>query len=152
MALSRFDGVAKKVVVAAEGGMSQVDDRDNMLQDFVHSINMAGHKTSLPVVLQVGGFLISGDLIGGKEYFELLGNDLSSFIDNFSIRQIYKERGEKIYSDDEYKQDSAISYIHLKNAKFFHPDSKPMPDNIGFVWRCRLTAVHGFAIGRLAPV
>ena len=52
-----------------------VDSKDWFLQDLIEIVNSG--KMSFDVTLTVGGFLVSGTLVGGKEYFEGFGEEFS---------------------------------------------------------------------------
>lgn len=128
----------------------RVDDKDWFLQNLVNIVNSGG--LSFGVTLNVGGFLVSGQLVGGKEYFEGFGSDFAgAFSDSESAEYIQKsfaKHGE-IYSSDK-ETSPPPSYIHLKEAKFFNTNGNPIPGNRGIWWRGRLSQVDGFSLGSLS--
>ena len=92
------------------------------------------------VSLVVGGLIISGQIIGSGLYFEAIRDQL--------------ERS----SDEEEEApfelpplDHKPSFIHLRDARVFHPGGSAVPSNEGIVWRGRLDSVDGFWFGKLAP-
>lgn len=129
----------------------QTDDKaDWFLQSFVTMFNE--NNGSMGLTLVTHGFLVSGQLIGGKEYFEGFGDDLASAIPNGGdkIKQTYKEMGEKVYNREKEGNSHAPTFIHLKNAKFFHPNGQPIPTNRGVLWRGRISEISGFSLGQLS--
>lgn len=128
----------------------RVDDKDWFLQSLVSIVNSGGF--SFGVTLNVGGFLVSGQLIGGKEYFEGFGGDFSgSFQDAEtaeSVKASFAQYGD-IYSSDK-EPPPPPSYIHIKEAKFFNTNGNPIPGNRGVWWRGRISQIDGFSLGSLS--
>ena len=121
-----------------------------------------GAELSLPITLNVSGVLISGHMVSGHKYFEGFANDLKNGMYN-----IKEENAEKfispfrklgdIYSTDKREHEdepdqprSLPKFIHLKDARIFHPNSQPIPANRGVWWRGRLEAIDGFILGILS--
>lgn len=103
------------------------------------------------ITLSAVGFLVSGQLVGGKEYFEGFASDFASGFGDTSAAEDIKaalSRYGEIYSsgDDE---PPPPTYIHIKSAKFFHNSGKPIPGNRGVWWRGRISEVAGFSLGEL---
>jgi hypothetical protein len=107
---------------------------------------------SLSVTLQVGGQLVSGDLISGLNYFETMaekmktaqGNAESHITDALaSIMESLKDA----YKPEANGPDQLPpTYIHLRNARFV---GLPGTSATGIYWRGRLSAVDGFVIASL---
>lgn len=117
-----------------------------------HLVNIANKdQFGFGITLNVGGMLVSGLLTSGKQYFEGFGTDFATiFEDNKDaeeVRKTFNKHGE-IY-DTEASKTNPPSYIHLKNAKFFNTQGKPIPSNRGVWWRGRITEIHGFSLGSL---
>jgi len=136
--------------------VSIVDGKDWFLQSIIDTVINEG--IDIGVTLTIGGTIISGMLIGGRKYFEQLGDMLADQSkDDDDITNVlgtgWKQYSE-IYSKPEGTPDGwrppAASYIHLKDAKIFMPGQKPIPTNNGFLWRGRLSSVDGFSIGNLS--
>ena len=127
----------------------RVDDKDWFLQSLVNIVNSGSFNFG--VTLNVGGFLVSGQLVGGKEYFEGFGSDFAGAFCGGEIAETIKKtfagHGD-IYSSDNETSPSP-SYIHLKDAKFFNTNGNPIPGNRGVWWRGRLSQVDGFSLGSL---
>ncbi|WP_310707563.1 hypothetical protein, partial [Burkholderia multivorans] len=106
--------------------------------------------------LFVGGLLVSGQLVGGKKFFEGFG---AAFGGAFSkpetaaeIRQNFAKFGDMYVTEDgSYKEDmESPHYIHLQDARSFHPSGAPIPGNGGVWWRGRIREVDGFNLGSLS--
>lgn len=121
---------------------------DWFLQNLVSMANDDGFEVG--ITLTVNGFLVSGQLIGGRKYFEKFGTLFESAIkpeEKDSIASKYRELGESVYSDDLHKDDP--TYIHLNDVKFFQTSGNPIPSMTGVLWRGRLSEVNGFLLGAL---
>lgn len=134
-------------------GVTQVeiiDDKDWFLQDLVKIVNSGGF--SFGITLNVGGLLVSGQLVGGKEYFEGFGSDFAGVFSDSETAKVVQEsfakRGE-IYSSDKETL-FPLTYIHVKEARFFNNSGKPIPGNRGVWWRGKLSQVNGFSLGSLS--
>lgn len=105
--------------------------------------------TPCHLTLNVGGCLISGYLISYDEYLEafMFGHLKQGFDD---AREQLKAQG-KLEEDNEKEESSKPPrrFIHLKDARFFHPGGVPIPANEGVLWRGKLSAVDGFLYGLL---
>lgn len=132
-------------------------DADWFLQLLVKILNSGGD--TFLITLNVGGLLISGALIGGKEYFDLMADYFGGIYKEYESNN--KEAGETVdkairslgetYSPANSSSNSNNNephYIHLRNAKFYSPISgQGMPGSEGVLWRGRLESVDGFFIG-----
>ncbi|HHQ4529688.1 TPA: gas vesicle accessory protein GvpU [Aeromonas hydrophila] len=105
---------------------------------------------SFGITLTVGGTLISGQLISGKEYFDYLANLLrrdehaEDSVSNTLSREM-KWMSENIYSNPDSNK---TVYIHLKDAQHYSGVT-PVPTNGGY-WRGRLCDVSGFTLGAMS--
>lgn len=115
---------------------------------------------SLPIkfgiTLNVGGFLVSGDLISGAEYFKGFASDFSGGLAGNpetaeAFRKTITRLGEETYKADgkDAEHQRLPSYIHLKDARFFSTTGNPIPGNRGVWWRGRISEVSGFILGSL---
>jgi hypothetical protein len=127
----------------------------------VNSTEQRQIRLGIPVTLNVGGFLLSGYMIGGREYFE----EFSRTVEEGLPDELVGEEGQEgvaapfrrltdLYSPEEDVPEGRLSqerfdFVHLRDARFFHPDSAPLPSNQGILWRCKLEAVDGFTLGLL---
>lgn len=125
---------------------------DWFLQLLVEMVNQS--TISIGITLQLGGILVTGDLISGKAYFEGFGEDLSGPFKQFpdaaeSIKETFSKCGE-VYRVEDAGKEPRPEFIHLKNAQFFIPAARPIPTDHGVWWRGRISEVAGFVLGRLS--
>lgn len=127
------------------------------LRTLVGMVNGMLSGGSIPVTLIVGGVVISGQMIGGAEYFRLFGNDFAegllagSAVDaetTEGIAATYSRTGESIYADADDEFRPPPSFIHLKNARIVHAQGM-IPTNRGILWRGRIEMVGGWSLGAL---
>jgi hypothetical protein len=119
--------------------------KDWLLQGLVDLSNKNGLR--ITITLNVGGTLISGLLISGEEYFELLAQSLeqTGVLENLveQIRQLSKI----VYGEESGDtQNDLPSYIHLKNTKFYN-SARGLPTDGVALWRGKINSVDGFFIG-----
>jgi hypothetical protein len=132
---------------------------DPWLATFVRIANRGGGEVQ--VTLNVGGTLVSGKLVGAKEYFQGVINEFQKATEGLSPQSVayWRDIGKQIAElpaapkEEEGKEElvNLPAFIHLMNARFFYPNAKPIPANRGVWWRGRLDAVDGFAFGELLP-
>ena len=123
-----------------------IADNKDWLQQLIHIANIS--ESVWQITLNVSGFLVSGTLIGGEEYFESLGNEMSRGLSAEAaktIKDLFSSPA-SFYTSDIYKE-KPNGYIHLKDAKFFHPGGAPVPNNRGVLW---IEEVSGFSFGLLS--
>ncbi|MBR7961437.1 gas vesicle protein [Burkholderia vietnamiensis] len=129
-------------------------ENDWFLQSLVSIVDSSDY--SFGITLFVGGVLISGQLVGGKKYFEgfgaAFGGALSDPEAAAQTRENFAKFGSMYVSEDgSYKQDmESPHYIHLQDARCFHPSGTPIPSNGGVWWRGRIREVAGFTLGSLS--
>lgn len=128
-------------------------ENDWFLQELVSMVNRTGN--SIGITLFVGGVLVSGQLIGGKHYFDGFADTFAAGTDNPDDATWFKDMFSKlgdvyVEPDGTYKQDAELPhYIHLKDARTFHPSGNPIPGTGGVWWRGRIREVNGFNLGVL---
>jgi len=135
----------------------KITEADWFLQHLVAVVNSSGF--SIGITLQVSGMLVTGELIGGKAYFEGFSSEFSGALkesekevdsvrDHFlSIGGVYDEPENALFSP---KQEQSPHFIHLKNARFMHTAGSPLPTNRAVWWRGRISEVSGFVLGSLS--
>jgi hypothetical protein len=128
--------------------------------ELVRRANTGG--LSLGLTLCVGGVLVSGALIGGREYFEGFADDVATAVADPTIagkvREFFRSPA-AMYRQEEGRAGEAIdpemaeplSYIHLKRPRFLTANGKPIPGKNGNYWRGKLSAVDGFVLGLQEP-
>ena len=107
------------------------------------------------ITLNIGGFLISGILVSGKDYFEGFAEEISSgYRDEKIVESLRKAFGSfaKKYDRIENPEEKRPfpHYIHLKEARFFNTSGNPLPGNRAVWWRGRISQVQGFILGLLS--
>ncbi|WP_323920134.1 MULTISPECIES: gas vesicle accessory protein GvpU [Aeromonas] len=105
---------------------------------------------SIGITLTIGGTLVSGLLISGKEYFDSLALELSKDSENtlsMAIAEEMKNISNSIYDSNLERGHVSTVYIHLKKARHYTGD-KSIP-NDGAYWRGKLCDVSGFTFGSL---
>lgn len=117
-------------------------------------VGLAERGCSMGITVTSGGMMLTGNVISGRQYFELLGASfkgantqgavdlrevLSSSFDGF--KDIYP-------SSDALPEDYVAqpSFLHLKDAKFLAGSSISRG---GALWRIKLADVSGFTLGTM---
>jgi hypothetical protein len=128
----------------------------------VQGVEQQGVELAVPVTLNVGGYLVSGYVISGKEYFEefaeLVARGLPDAFDEERKQTIAKSFNNlrNIYDTTEDRVEDVIAqggynFVHLRDALFLHPSGDTIPSTSGMLWRTKLEAVDGFTLGMLRP-
>jgi hypothetical protein len=127
---------------------------DSILLDVILSTEMGFYgENPIEIILTVGGYLIGGQLISHKEWFE---NQISPPEQKQGEKETAESKPEETEpeaakaNDGEKEQPNYVrKFIHLKNAKFFHGNTQIPVNTDGFYWRGKLTSVDGFMFGSL---
>lgn len=105
-------------------------------------------ERTFAVTLNVGGLIITGEVVSEAKYFEAL-NEAMRLALAFAPESpgpldpvIEELRASKT-------DDQEVQHIHLIDAQIFAPGTGLIPTNGGVPWRGRLSAVDGFIVGRL---
>jgi hypothetical protein len=105
------------------------------------------------ITLQIGGLLVSGNLVNGARYFEGFASEFAGGFPDAeiaeNIRKAIESHGVVYKPNDEDSKRSQPTFIHLREARFFNTAGKPVPVNKGVWWRGRLSEVSGFVLGSL---
>ena len=125
--------------------------KDWFLQFLVNLANK--NRFELDITLTVGGTLISGTLVGVRQYFD----DLSTYFaspfgsekNSGVIAETFKKIGDQCTCVSPSEKTETPSYIHLKNATFGHVQGEQISSNAGTWWRGRISEVQGFTPGKL---
>jgi hypothetical protein len=133
---------------------------DNALEILVAAVNRA-QSIEIGVTLHVSGIVVSGLLISGQSFFDLLGRWLAETgsSENAPIREalagwpahfVEQYRADERRPDDsedhgEGRPPRTITYIHMRDASVVGPGLPPLP---GILWRGRLSHVSGWSLGR----
>jgi hypothetical protein len=128
-----------------------VPSKDWFLQFLVNLANK--NRFELDITLTVGGILISGRLVGVRQYFDDLSTYFAGSFDSGKkteeIKETFKKIGDQCACVSSSEQTENPSYIHLKNVHFYNAQGKLLSDDAGVWWRGRLSEVQGFAPGKL---
>jgi hypothetical protein len=125
---------------------------------FLQSLaNVAANGVEFDLTLLVGGFLVSGMLVGERKYFESFATDFSSTFPREAAEEVKKTMmapADIIKKAEEESSDSRplSEFIHLREARFFNTSGNPIPGNRGILWRGRVSEVSGFMLGTLSAV
>jgi hypothetical protein len=118
-------------------------------------VTLANEKTmTIGITLSVGGILISGELASGKDYLEVMGDQLASAFQGLSeqsvetIRAGFKDLANRLYTPGTNSDEVKTEYIHIRNARYYIPGNEPIPTTSAIWWRGRLECVDGFTIGK----
>src|ERR1051325_4340034 len=132
-------------------GQQPTPDLDWFLQILVGITNTG--SIAFPVTLMVGGLLVSGHLISAKAYFDSFADTFKTGLDEHldpgeenekGIVARLRKIGEDVYGSSKENLTKAqkdarygSEFIHIRNAKIFHPEGKVIPANQGVLWRGR---------------
>lgn len=145
-------------MVEAQSGNTRPRAVDGFLQSLVSIVN--DESASIPITLSVGGLLVSGDLIGGKTYFNEFARQFKDGFRDISsetaatIEESFKRLGD-VYDPirKESQRNAPIPkphLVHLRDAQMYPSGGSPQASEKGVLWRGRLEAVDGFSLGRLS--
>ena len=98
----------------------EVFEQEDLSSDFFleNLVNSASFGMSMGITLSVGGILVSGMLINGKQYFELFGEMFGGGL-GLEVGKVYEDQIKGLGATyDNLPDDDKPVYIHLKNAKF----------------------------------
>lgn len=136
------------------------ESQDWFFESLVSSVN--GTDVTIGITVSIGGILVSGELVSGHLYFEGIANlapkDSKTYEYFKSYGDIYlkkdSEESEEKNNDATEKSDekpkSSIRFFHIKNAKYFHPSGRALPDQDGIWFRGKINTVDGFTFGILS--
>ena len=142
----------KEMTLAADEA-TQADSEDIFLRILVDVVNQ--NVGQFDVTLTVGGLLVTGIIVSGKDYFAGIADEIRSSTNDGSntLADVFQRVGSDIYqSSDEAQEDGGPlpAFIHLRDAHFVSPGERPIPANRGVYWRGRLSAVDGFCFGTMS--
>ena len=109
---------------------------DGILSFWIDLVELGeGKAPPVAVTLTLKGLLVTGEIVGHKEYLDGIGlmDVVTKFFGPTPERSYFEPR----------------SYIHLKEAQFFFGADRPIPTEGGVLWRGRLSEVDGFSMGRM---
>ena len=144
-------------MAAHEGDKYTSPPHDWLLATYVHVANSG--SVSFGITLNVSGSIVSGTLIGWREY-------MTGVVDKEWASAQFKDKETKdgfleamseprrLLEADQLGEDDGdaarVGFIHLRNTHIHSPDGGVIPSNSGSYWRGRLSSVDGFVIGALS--
>jgi hypothetical protein len=118
-------------------------------------VNMANTSDiRMDITLQLNGFLVSGQLVGGAVYFDAIGEGFAKALgDAAGLKETFAALRDRHYpkNEDEATPKPGPTFVHMKDARFYNNGGLPIPSNGGVWWRGRLSEVSGFTLGSLSP-
>ena len=120
---------------------------------------------SFGITLSLGGTLVTGTLVSGKQYFEGFAEQFAAAWpgdDPDAVRaalskfaRIYESSEEGRAEAKESDSESSVEpprpgYIHLKNARIMRQGNVMVPSDRLAWWRSRISAVDGFTLGEIS--
>jgi hypothetical protein len=117
---------------------------DLVLESIVSAVNRSP-AGGIPITLYVGGIVVSGEMIGDRQYAELAGREVAS-----GGSETHRRLGQTIADFAVAAVDPAASpqHVNLREVVLAMPGSHTLTVNA--VWRGRLAAVDGYSWGRIA--
>jgi hypothetical protein len=124
--------------------------KDWLFQNFVH--NVEKHKESLQMTLIVQGTVVTGELIGHTEFFELAANfggteEWRQAMAGYA-QQVTTSRQEEDERAEQGQPYIGLLYFHMKNAQVLN-GSVPIPVNSKMLFRGKITDVAAWSFGAL---
>ena len=125
--------------------------QDGRLSAFVSSANK--NNTELDITLFIGGFLVSGALIGYEKYVEIEADILFDHCvtndDNINDEQYKKDKQAHIGVCNDVDYDKTPLFIHLKNVVVSDLQRNASIKFAGqhSIWRGKLSEVQGYYLG-----
>lgn len=125
---------------------------DVFLQFLVNLVNNGGQLKSIGVTLQMGGMLVSGEIVSGAEYFDRFAETFADSLSDMDTPARQSVRASLAELGDVFRlpqpAEPLPNYVHLADALFFTADGTPIAGQ-PTLWRGRSSAVDGFILGRL---
>ena len=140
--------------------------QDWLLEELVSVMNQSA-DSSLSIVLTVKGVVMSGMLIGVRQYFELLGRSLGEGFRNSAVGESSREDASQVeetyakigrvaqaaFNDEtpaHGRGGPQIRFLHLKDPRILVGDQvSQLNSPVPLVWRGKLSEVDGFMLGNL---
>lgn len=129
----------------------RVDDKDYLIQMFVH---LANEGIQTDITLMLGGSVITGTVIGGKQYLDELAKLYSGAggnADDGTKKSISEGLVDmKSLYDNLDSNSPPPSFIHLKNIQVFNGTNNGILNSETSLWRGKLSSVDAFVPGRFS--
>jgi hypothetical protein len=125
-----------------------ITEKDPFLQDLVDNVNLFT-ENKIGITLQMSGLLVTGIMIPGDRYYELIAQEMSN---EEEVRTSIRNWGDRYIKSREIGSieiDSDTTFIHLENCTF-HTSTQIVKSAV--VWRGRISEVQGFFTGSIGIV
>jgi len=167
----RREAASKRDMVALRQAQADIEAIDYAINDEIRVpqdkdwflakiVSIANSGVGIDIVLSVSGQTITGVTISTEMYFEEMAHrcDISLISGPPQSREILESLS-KFYRSfknigkppEDASEDFTVplpGYIHLQNAKVIGED-KDTPNTGSLLWRGRLSAIDGFAVGTM---
>ncbi|MDP9074454.1 MAG: hypothetical protein M3N98_09840 [Actinomycetota bacterium] len=128
---------------------------DAVLALLVKAVNR-GETSDLGISLVVGGSWLTGSMIGGRMWFDQLGQVVDSQAGGEG-GSLFRQIGQSAYPSESERlaaerpaEEPEPSFMHLRNARLLTGSAVRVPETGGLV-RLRLSSIQGWLIGILDP-
>ncbi|WP_434998682.1 gas vesicle accessory protein GvpU [Vibrio scophthalmi] len=132
--------------------LDPIDGVDWYIQNM---ISLANHGIDVGITLTVGGTVMSGKLISGKKYFDLVTEQIESSLSDENFKKVFvsflESNSARYQGSPSEMPATQNAYIHLMDAKIFDSQGNSIPTNEGLLWRGKLDSISGISIGTISP-
>lgn len=126
---------------------------DAVLDSYINAVNES-KEMGIGITLFVGGAVVTGTLIGVREYFELLArfwSDVVETAEGAEMAKAHRDLGER--SRDALMKNAEDDvqrplFVHLKNAQVISPQAA-FPTKPAMLWRGRVGEVQAYSMGTM---
>lgn len=121
--------------------------RDPILESFVALAD--SKELEIGLTLWVNGTVVTGTLIGQKRYFNVLADQVSkgSGVLAQHLGSTLQQLADGL---PEPEEGQAVTWLHLRDTRILQPAETPIvPIDNGLLWRGKLDAVDGWAMGSI---
>jgi len=129
---------------------------DWLFQQFVHAV-ATDVNAELPVILAIGGAVVSGRLIGPRRYFQEFGAEIAK---NLNASEEQRQALQRGYMDLAEKNDeslrrrvaedsSPLQFFYLRDARFI--GGVALSSAEGLLWRGRVASIDGWSVADFRP-
>lgn len=130
-------------------GSAAISPLDPFLQFFVELAN-SNDNIEFNITLHVSGFLVSGTLVARRKYLDGFIAEFTRGMEESTAAGIRANLLALTAPTEQDMPPLPAEFIHLRDARFFHPSGEPIPKNQPVWWRGRLTAIAAFTLGSLS--
>jgi hypothetical protein len=128
---------------------------DDVLEFLLWRSEQREQQADLSLTVTVGGILVTGLLIGEREYFSRLGTLFSEAQRGMSAED--RESLDRFWTtwvdrrEQPPERNASPTFLYLADARVIVGDGIGVPRAAGVRWRCRVSAVDGYFFAQLVP-